>query len=70
MDLTVTAALAVFCIAGAAFCAWRGAQPAQIGKPRMMPWRFLMIAFVGLLLFLIVHLVNLAGVTTGNGRLR
>lgn len=65
MDLTVT--IAVFAIAGAlfAFGSWRSAQPADPLKPRLIPWRPVIIisGVVGLLM--LVHLVNLLGVQTG-----
>lgn len=66
MDMKVTlAALAV--TAGAAlFAGWRGARPPNfVTGPRMVPWRPLMAASATAFLILLVHLVNLLGVTTG-----
>lgn len=44
---------------------WKAAQPWDDLKPRVVPWRLVMLlaAFAGILAF--VHLINLAGVETG-----
>lgn len=66
MTLTVTIGLAIFFAAFAALCGWRGARPPNPhAGPRLMPWRFLMIASAAVVLMLVVHLVNLLGATTG-----
>lgn len=66
MDLTTTlGALAATLILGV-FAGWRGARPPDFLKgPRMIPWRPLMAAAATASLILLVHLVNLLGVTTG-----
>ena len=33
--------------------------------PRLAPWRFLMLLSAAVVLYMLVHLLNLAGVTTG-----
>ena len=60
MTIAVTAALAGLCLALNVLCGWRGAQAARPhAKPRMIPWRFLMlVAFTAMVAFL-VHLVTL-----------
>jgi hypothetical protein len=69
MDWPVTLALAGFTAAFAAFCGWRGAQPPNIAKgPRLVPWRPLMVLSFFVLVVLLVHIANLAGVTTGGAR--
>jgi hypothetical protein len=66
MDIAVTASIAVVCALLAVFSGWRGSRPAAPHRgPRMVPWRFLMILFAAVVLMLVVHLVNLAGVKTG-----
>lgn len=66
MDIPVTAGLAVALALLAAFSGWRGSRPPNPhGKPRMVPWRFLMLAFAAGVMMLTVHLVNLLGVKTG-----
>ena len=66
MSLSMTAGLLVAALGLTAFCGWRGARAPDIHKgPRLAPWRFLMITFAALALLLLVHLVNLLGVTTG-----
>jgi len=66
MDWELTASLAAAAFAAAVFCGWRGALPFDPVKgPRMIPWRPLMVAFGVAGLMLLVHLVNLFGVTTG-----
>lgn len=67
MDLPVTAAAAILFLILAVLFGWLGARPINILKgPRMVPWRpLMMICVVGLMLMM-VHLVNLLGVQTGN----
>jgi hypothetical protein len=66
MDFKLTASLVAAAIAAAIFSGWRGAKPFDPHKgPRLIPWRPLMVAFATAALFLLVHLVNLAGVSTG-----
>ena len=70
MNWPTTLALAAFAIAVGALSAWRGSRPARpFAPPRMAPWKFLMAASVAVLVFALVHMLNLAGVTTGH-RLR
>ncbi len=67
MDLPITIAAAVVFLALAAICGWLGARPVNVLKgPRLVPWRPLMMVFVVGLMLMVVHLVNLLGVSTGN----
>jgi amino acid transporter len=65
MDLTLT--IAIFAAAAAlfAFGSWRSAQPADPLKPRLVPWRLVVIlsGVVGILM--LAHVVNLFGIETG-----
>jgi hypothetical protein len=66
MTLPVTIALMTLFAGLAGVCGWRGARPPNPHSgPRLMPWRFLMIAFAAVVLMLLVHVVNLLGATTG-----
>lgn len=66
MDLPVTVTVVVALLATALFCGWRGARPPDLNKgPRLMPWRFIMVTASAFALLMLVHLVNLLGVTTG-----
>lgn len=67
MDLPVTAAAALLFLILAVLFGWLGARPINVLKgPRLVPWRpMMMICVVGLMLMM-VHLVNLLGVQTGN----
>ncbi|MEO8113083.1 MAG: hypothetical protein ABI655_01795 [Phenylobacterium sp.] len=59
-------ALGAVLLAAVLACGWRGARPPNPHRgPRMVPWRFLMVLAAAGLLVALVHLVNLAGVTTG-----
>lgn len=65
MTLIVGGALALFGL----FAGWRGARaPDPHRGPRMMPWRFLMLLAAAGALLMLVHVINLLGVTTGGGR--
>lgn len=67
MDLPATSVTAVVLLILAVLCGWRGAQPSNVLKgPRMVPWRPLMMVCVVALMLMLVHLVNLLGVETGN----
>ena len=66
MDLNLTLALCGVLLALAAFAGWRGSKPSDpIKGPRLVPWRFIMVTASAFALFMIVHAVNLLGVTTG-----
>lgn len=66
MTLTVTLALAAAFLALAVFAGWRGARPPNFAKgPRLAPWRFIMLLAAAAALLMVVHLVNLLGMTTG-----
>ena len=61
----LTTALLLSCIALALFANHRASKPWDDLKPRVVPWRLVMIfsVFVGFLT--VVHMVNLAGIETG-----
>jgi hypothetical protein len=66
MDLPMTLALGAAFLAIALASGWLGARPPNPHRgPRLVPWRFLMVLAAAGLLAMIVHLVNLLGVTTG-----
>ena len=69
MDMTLTLAVMAGFAGLAVFAGWRGARPPNPHKgPRLMPWRFIMLLAAAGTLPMIVHVLNLLGVTTGNGR--
>ena len=71
MDTPVTAALAIAAIVSAVFCGWRGSRLWDFRKgPRMIPWRFLMLLSAVFAMVMIVHLLNLLGVQTGQNQPR
>jgi hypothetical protein len=68
LDFATTAS--IFCAALLMFglASWRASRPAQFGKVRMIPWTSLIIVFAVIAILMLVHLVNLAGITTGQNR--
>lgn len=66
MNLQITLFTLAFSALGFAFSSWRAARPTQFGKVRMMPWLTLSIVFAFISILMLVHLVNLAGLQTGN----
>jgi hypothetical protein len=64
--------LAAFAVAALlfAFASWRAARPADPLKPRLLPWRSLIIVIGAVALFILVHLLNLAGFATGQNQTR
>ena len=66
MTLTQTLILTGAAAAFTVFCAWRGSRAPDFRRgPRMAPYGLLMVLGAASTLLLIVHLVNLLGVTTG-----
>ena len=59
MDLPISAALGIACLAFAVFCGWRGAQPPDpIKGVRMVPWRALMLLSALLTIVFVVRVAN------------
>jgi len=66
MDLPLTLTIAGVLLTLALFAGWRGARPPNPHRgPRLMPWRFIMLLAAAGLLAMLVHVVNLLGMTTG-----
>ena len=66
MSFPVTLACLAGFLALAALSGWLGARPPNPHRgPRMAPWRFIMLLLAAGALLMLVHLVNLLGVTTG-----
>jgi hypothetical protein len=66
MTLPLTTALALAFAALAVLCGWMGARPLDVHRgPRLMPYRFLMLIFAAACFWMLIHLANLAGMTTG-----
>ncbi len=62
ISLAVTAAL----LGLAVFAGWRGAQPPDLMRGvRMVPWRGVMVFSSAGTVFMLVHVVNLLGFSTG-----
>ncbi len=60
MSLTPTLILAGALLVITVFCGWRGALPFKtILKPRLVPWRFLMLLSFLAWLAIMTHLVSL-----------
>jgi hypothetical protein len=69
MTLPITFALFLATAALAGFSAWRGSRPPDLVRgPRMVPWRFVMMLSAAVGLALLVHIANLVGIQTGQGR--
>ncbi|MFT4955145.1 MAG: hypothetical protein ACI8U3_001527 [Brevundimonas sp.] len=69
MSLTVTLAALAAAIGLTVFSGWRGSRPPDLIRgPRMAPWRFFMLLGITVGIFLVVHLVNLAGFDTSAAR--
>lgn len=67
MDLTSTLAVAATAGALTGLFGWMGARAPDLRRgPRLLPYRFLMVLSATVLILMLVHLVNLAGVPTGS----
>jgi hypothetical protein len=66
MELAATLAALVVAVLAAAGAGWMGARPPDLKRgPRLAPWRAIMMTAAVCALMMLVHLVNLAGVSTG-----
>lgn len=66
MSLTLTLALLASALGLTAAFGWLGARPPDLRRgPRLLPYRFLMLLSAAAGVMMLVHLVNLMGVTTG-----
>lgn len=66
MTLPVTLAAAAALLVLAVVCGWAGARPPNPHKgPRLLPYRLIMVTAAAIMMLMLVHAVNLLGVTTG-----
>ena len=65
LDWIITIGALAMCVGLAIFSSWKASQPWDDLRPRIVPWRMVMLvtAFAGILA--LVHLINLAGLETG-----
>ncbi len=63
MSMTLTLSLLAGALIVGVFAGWRGARPSDFLKPRMVPWRFIMLMAGALAFLLLIHLGTLLGVT-------
>ncbi|GMV63227.1 MAG: hypothetical protein AMXMBFR74_23950 [Parvibaculum sp.] len=66
MTLTVTLALLAASLAAAGFLTLLERRPAELGKVRLLPTTPLIFLSILIAVVMLVHLVNLMGVHTGN----
>lgn len=64
-DLIITTALFAAALGIFAYGSWRMTKPADPLKPRMIPWRTVIIVVGAASVLIAVHLVNLLGFATG-----
>ena len=65
MSLSLTLALLAAAVIVGVFAGWRGAKPSDFLRPRMVPWRFVMLLAGALAFLLLIHLGTLLGLRTG-----
>jgi len=70
MSLPVTFAILIPAALLFAYGSWKSAQPADPLKPRLVPWRPVMIIAAVVALVMLVHVVNTLGFETGNRSMR
>jgi hypothetical protein len=63
MSMTLTLMLLAGALIVGGFAGWRGARPSDFLKPRMVPWRFVMLLAGALAFLLLIHVGTLLGVT-------
>ena len=62
MSMTLTLSLLAVALIVGGFAGWRGARPSDFLKPRMVPWRFIMLLASALAFLLMIHVGSLLGV--------
>jgi amino acid transporter len=65
MNLIIAVALVAGSLGMAVFFGWMGARPKDYANPSVVNWQVLMLISAALVLVVVVHLVNVLGVTTG-----
>ena len=65
MSLTTTLVILIPAAILFGFGSWKSAQPADPLKPRLIPWRPIMLISGVVALLMLVHLVNTLGFETG-----
>jgi len=63
VSLTLTLWLLAGAVIVCGFAGWRGARPTDFLRPRMVPWRFVMLLAGAVIFLLLVHLGALFGFT-------
>lgn len=63
MSMTLTLSLLAAALIIGGFAGWRGARPSDFLKPRMVPWRFIMLLAGAFAFLLMIHVGTLLGVT-------
>ncbi|WP_428151599.1 hypothetical protein [Brevundimonas sp.] len=63
MSMTLTLSLLAGALIVGGFAGWRGARPSDFLRPRIVPWRFIMLMAGALGFLLLIHLGTLLGVT-------
>ena len=63
MSMTLTLSLLAGALIVGGFAGWRGARPSDFLRPRMIPWRFIMLIAGAFAFLLLIHLGTLLGVT-------
>ncbi len=63
MSMTLTLSLLAAALIVGVFAGWRGGRPSDFLRPRIVPWRFIMLLAGALAFLLIIHLGALLGVT-------
>ncbi len=63
MSMTLTLWLLASAVIVGVFAGWRGGRPSDFMRPRMIPWRFIMLLAGALAFLLLIHLGALLGLT-------
>ena len=63
MSMTLTLSLLAAALIVGGFAGWRGARPSDFLRPRMVPWRFIMLLAGALAFLLMIHVGTLLGLT-------
>lgn len=63
MSMILTLSLLAGAVSLCLFAGWRGARPSDFHRPRIVPWRFIMLLAGALVFLLVIHVATLLGMS-------
>ncbi len=68
MEMTTTLLLLIISVAIIGIAIWRDSVPRKNGKAHWFSWKPVLMVFTVIFIVLLVHILNMFGIETGQGR--